>query len=316
MNKYIILAIITFFTLQACEKKLDIDLPENEKKIVLNGIINPDSLIRVNVSRSQNILDKDEDIQYLINADVQLFINDEYAEDLIYSDRGYYESSIIPQTENIYEITVAYPSLNSISAKTKLISAVPILNVDTTVIQEQNDDRYSEFPVYNGYEIHYKIDIKDNADERNYYFLSLYSIVPSFDEEGNLTEYYDYYEWYDSNDLIYNDENQDFIIDGIHGKVFSDELFNGNTYTIDLETYYWPQRDDVGNIYQPSDVKTYIILLTVNEEMFRYIKSYNLNQTTVDNPFAQPVQIFSNVDEGLGLFTGYSKHVDSLIFNY
>jgi len=45
-------------------------------------------------------------------------------------------------------------------------------------------------------------------------------------------------------------------------------------------------------------------LLHVTEDFYRYQQSIRLQQENDGNPFAQPVQVFSNVQGGYGLFAG------------
>ena len=96
MKKVIIISFTIVLILSACEKKLDIDIPEGQKHIVVNGILNDENLIQVNISKSQNILDN-ENIQFLTDAEPRLYMNDEFVENLINTDSGLYTSSVFPE---------------------------------------------------------------------------------------------------------------------------------------------------------------------------------------------------------------------------
>ena len=37
---------------------------------------------------------------------------------------------------------------------------------------------------------------------------------------------------------------------------------------------------------------------------FNYLTSFNMYQRTINNPFATPVQVYSNVNNGMGIFAG------------
>lgn len=56
----------------ACEKTIDIDIEDSKPKIVLNAEINPDSTIKVHISRSRHILDI-ANLSTLNDAEVKLF---------------------------------------------------------------------------------------------------------------------------------------------------------------------------------------------------------------------------------------------------
>jgi hypothetical protein len=50
----------------------------------------------------------------------------------------------------------------------------------------------------------------------------------------------------------------------------------------------------------------YVVLLSVSESYFRYLKATEFQENNEDNPFATPVQVYNNIENGLGIFAGYS----------
>ncbi len=313
MKKVILVSVALILIITACEKKLDIDIPEGQKHLVVNGIINPDSLIQIRLSKSQNVLDNN-DIEFLSTADVKLFKDDEFVENLIHTDTGMYLSSVFPDLNSEYKLTVDYSGLNPVSAVNTLTPPVNILSVDTTISIRIED--YGEGYIDTVYEVHFQIKIRDNGNNTDYYFLGLSSLQPVYEEYNDeliLTGYEEYNEWFDSNDHVFRGRKNDFSLDGIQGKVFTDELFNGNEYTVNVRTQLYNYNNfDLGK----SSLTYFIKLLTVTEDIYRYITSYNLNQQTQFDPFSQPVQIYTNIENGLGLFSGYTMDVDSLIVDF
>ena len=47
-----------------------------------------------------------------------------------------------------------------------------------------------------------------------------------------------------------------------------------------------------------------IRLVNTSEAYFNYLKSFNMYQRASGNPFATPVQVYSNVENGMGIFAG------------
>jgi hypothetical protein len=45
-------------------------------------------------------------------------------------------------------------------------------------------------------------------------------------------------------------------------------------------------------------------LVNTSEAYFNYLKSFNMYQRASGNPFATPVQVYSNVENGMGIFAG------------
>jgi hypothetical protein len=57
-----------------------------------------------------------------------------------------------------------------------------------------------------------------------------------------------------------------------------------------------------------------VSLMSLSEDYFKYKLSLEKYQETAGDPFAQPVQVYSNVENGFGIFGGYSVYRDSLFF--
>ena len=316
MKNSILIIAITTILFSACEKILDIDIPDNRKHIVVNGIVNSDSLIQLQVSKSQNVLDTD-DILFLTNASVKLYANNTLIEDLIHADSGVYVSNVIPEIGVDYKINVEYDNLKSVNAHIMLQNPAEIISIDTIIELLDNvyegGESYGDEGLYQQYEIHYEVRIADTGNSNDYYFLALSRLQPIYDYENEIpviTGYEEMIEYYDSNDPVFRGSNNEYTLDKMYGKVFSDEIFNGKEYNIDISTNYF--KDE----FQEEPAKIYIKLLTVNSDIYRYITSFNLNQQSKYDPFAQPVQIYSNIENGLGLFSGYTMDVDSLILDF
>jgi hypothetical protein len=67
----------------------------------------------------------------------------------------------------------------------------------------------------------------------------------------------------------------------------------------------------------PDHKKTiYLRLYSITEECFRYIQTLNLFEKDFGDPLTNPVQVFSNVTGGFGIFAGAAVSSDSIVFNY
>ncbi len=313
MNKILVLSIFVLSVcLFSCEKKLDIDIPDSEKHIVLNGIITNDSLIYVNVTKSKSVL-SNEKVKMLDDANVKLFGNDLFIENLTNIGNGVFISSITPEIGVKYKVTADYLNLQSVKSEITLKNPEKIISIDTILeiksyLAEYGDD-------FTDYSMKFKIKIKDNVNENNYYFISLMKKEPIYDFDQQppvITGYNDTYLYFDTNDPIFKGFINSYSLNGMFGMVFSDELFNGSEYIININSSILNQ-NSYNNDYSSVTPLLVVRLLTVNQDIYRYITSFNLNQQSEDDPFSQPVQIFSNVEKGLGLFSGYTMDVDTLL---
>jgi len=310
MKNIIIASIAFILILSSCRKKLDITIPKGKEHIVVNGIITNDSLIKINISKSQDILNNDT-ITSLNNANVKLYNGETFIENLTNYGYGNYASTISSEIGKQYNISVSSGELKPIKAKMQLITPVQIVSIDTTIDIENNI--LGEGFASKQYKVHFKIKINDDANTKNYYLLSISSTNPIYDYEQDppvLIGYYETNQGFDTNDIIFNGADAWFGIDDMYGQAFTDELINGKQYTINVNSSLYFNYYDEGVDTEGLQVK--VKLLSISEDIYKYIISYNLNQESEYDPFAQPVQIFTNIEDGLGLFSGYTMVIDSL----
>jgi len=326
MKQYLknIIPISIFFFMFSCSEPIDLKVDGIDKKIVLNSLINPDSTINIHLSKSISVLDIDKNIELIKNAKVKIFENDILKEDVQFDTLGYYSSSVYPQIGKEYKVTVDYSPLQSVDAITIVNSLVPITSIDFKpsfdgIVQTWYDTDTGEAfdtTIYRLNNLQVETTFNDPADAENYYLLTFSALMPQYRYYppnyeavfiGNKMSSIDY----DSENLSW--ENY-FSMDNFSGFAISDELFNGNTKTIKASLYmggeYYgdelPQRND----------KVFINLNSISKEFYQYIISYSKYEDIEGNPFAEPVNIMSNVNNGLGFFSSYSTAKDSIVINY
>jgi uncharacterized protein DUF4249 len=159
------------------------------------------------------------------------------------------------------------------------------------------------------------IEFEDRADEKNYYMLS----IDNFRVE--VFEYYDEFNRVHYDTISYNDsyfESDDIIIEhwmymeNSEFIMFTDNLISGKTYELNIRLEDYSSFDYGYNI-QSSDTSTvYFNLYSVSESYYQYFKSFSMHRNARDNPFAEPVQVYSNIENGLGVFAGFSSDTDSI----
>ncbi len=324
-KQYIVLFILAV-NIFSCREPIDIDVPDTQKKIVLNGFINPDSIITVNLSESIGILEKDDDIKFLNNALVKIYENDVFKETLQYDTNGYYRGTVYPQIGKTYKITAENPPLDAVYAETEILPIPEISNItsepefDITTQTWYNQETGEPFDTtfYKLSSIKIDVTLKDPPNISNYYLLTF---------SANLAQYGYYPPDYnpvfigykmtslDYNAINLNWENYYFSNDLV-GYVINDNLFDGNNFTVNADIW-------IGsggyNGYSEGDNtldKIYVNLLSITEDFYRYVISYSKYEDIEGNPLAEPVNIFSDIHNGFGLFTGYSTKKDSVLIVY
>jgi len=315
-NIIIILAIALSVYSCKMKKKIDIDIPDTERHIVVNGIMTKDSLIKVRISKSQGIFENKK-IEYLSSAKANLYKDNEFIEEMQHNDLGFYKSTIYPEIGVNYKINVEYNNLKPVNAKAILLEPIKIVKVDTNMqisyayYYDKEKKKYETDENAKNYEIKYKIKIKDKIGTNDFYFLAISISEPVYDYEPpySFLKYNEVSQIFNTNDPVINKNEQEFMLNGNYGVTFSDEMFKNSEYTLNLSSSIYK------DVYENNDIYIIVKLMTISQDIYRYIISHNLNEQIGDDPFAQPVQVYSNVENGLGLFSGYTLDADTLTLN-
>ena len=56
----------------------------------------------------------------------------------------------------------------------------------------------------------------------------------------------------------------------------------------------------------------YLQVLYISEAYYQYLKTARLHDDTLANPFAEPLNVYGNVENGYGIFAGYSSRTFEL----
>jgi len=305
---YILLITSIFFLTNSCKKTLDISIDESEKKLVVNSILNPDSLIRVNVTKSMGALEQDADIQFINDAKIKLYKDNNFVEDLIFQENGYYISTIYPEEGKTYKIEIEQSDLGTASSELTILQPVPISQINSNFKYEITE-YVDEWGAYSDTSISATVvfEINDPANQDNYYAISAYTYY---------TNYYWDEETYEETDSIIGIwKNNLWISPSTVDYQYSNEIRIGEDYiyafykeTGDGKTFSYTF--DIYNLMK--DQKVYFNLYSLDKNIFLYGKSYSEQIDASYTPFAQPVNVFTNIENGYGIFGSYSIYTDSL----
>lgn len=280
--KFIIYTTAAVLLFTSCEKYIDFDTEVTEPKLVVNGVINPDSTFDIHISRSLSVIDN-ADLTIVEDATVTILDqNGAIYEILAYEYDGHYKGVLSPVHDEAYSIEVSAPEYETVTASTAIPSLVDLSNVDTLGVEDVN-----------GYEeLELTITFQDIPNESNYYMLEVYSA----DIVGGQIYLNPMY--------IRSDDVALGLEDYTDQVVFSDELFDGDERTVVIyveDTRAW---DDFIEVRMTS----------ITQELERYVRSHTAYERNFGNPFSQPVQVFSNIEGGFGIFAGYQVSRKKITF--
>lgn len=290
--------LIIFFSIFqiSCSKIIEIEL-DNTKALVLNSIFNTDSIFTFRISTTASLLSNydtlNENLRFSLYEEDKLIFESVSQSSLVKTD-------LKPLRGRKYSFELESGNFPTIKASDTIPRLVPI------------DNAYMIFPAgvdaFGFYKAEAYISFTDPPTETNYYEL-LISSKPN----GTNAWYSDY----ETNDpVLRNEGDQDYHPTSF---LFSDELFNGESYTMRI-------KHGVG--YSLNDNKLtafpiYATLRSVSRTYYTYRKFYTRHayNQQFQNEFldfifkGEPQNMFTNIENGYGIFAGYCESTFQMIQN-
>lgn len=296
--------------LYSCRESLvDIHVDDASPVLVVGGLFAPGEQMVVKLTRSvpirESIYFSGFDVE---DAKVELYEEDQLIGRLNFRDQffedgdviedfgAYYtEDGFFPEQGNSYTLKVEAPGFSPVSATSIIPKDVEIQKFEV----EEVAFRTRSFEVLAA-----QVTFMDDPTQKNFYALEILG-------KSWHAGYYD-----NNDDLIrpvdssshpikatlpdkidFENEDSPFRDNIIY---LSDDAFNGEEFSMDL------------SIALQTDLASYISfeaqLKHITEAHFLYGTTAQLQEhETAENPFSQPVQVFGNVQNGLGVFAGYGK---------
>lgn len=290
MKRLLAIALTTGLFASSCRSDVELDVPGESPKIVVNGVLRQDSVFRVLLSESRFILDITP--RALIeDGSLRLFENGVEKGSWAYVGEGVYEAQgVIPVSGNRYQLQVNAPGLAEVSAEGVVPSPMDqakILSIDSTRIEHEKKVRV-------------RIQLSDPADTEDYYVI--HRIVKGIGFDGQTeTTIYAYSQLTSETAAVFSSCGEDYGFDNAGCKVlFNDRAFQGSEREIMVSytQFFWDEN---------SKEESYLVVSRVTREYYDYMLSLYHNGLTEDNPFAEPVSIAMNVSGGYGILGAASS---------
>ncbi len=158
------------------------------------------------------------------------------------------------------------------------------------------------------YSIKLNVKIADDAQQENTYGVYLFANVPEFYFDTVNYVYTDSIIGYHKQDIWisgdgFSDNNYAYVdIPGRANQVcaFNDAILNGQEITVNIDYSAYKQVQG-----QPETDTVYCVFFSLSPDLYTYTKSLERYYETSDNPFAEPVDIYSNFSQGIGIAATY-----------
>lgn len=331
------LVILTF----SCEGIIDVNTKEHQPLIVVSSVIRENSQVAVQLTSSQTYPPLYDSMEVISNATVKFYEDGIFSGDLIYNESkrrtpDSYElphlicdyrmpADYMPRPGHKYTLSVSAPGFSAVSAETFIPEAIPIISVDTSTVMIISEGylkktlecivRFSDPPGKgNCYELEI---LRDGLHETCADWgmnCTTYEVVKKI-----------HYHCFDANAVyfrrsrgspgsIFPSGEEDIHYSDMF--FFSDASFDGQLYALKV---YIPEESlsDYADAPVPGAKFTMrklgFNLLSINEEYYRYSRSYYMQVYRKYDMFSEPVQVYSNIRNGCGIFTSASVSIDSSI---
>jgi hypothetical protein len=272
MNYYIkLIALSLIIGLSACEKDADVKLPKVESKLVVSSFISPmDTIIKVNVTLSQPLYNNSNSNDYSAISNAAVQINDgTNFQTLAYNDTGNY----------YFVSTTLFPL--SVGTTYYLTVSTPDgknVNASTSIPSSNQSLTYSAEPIV-------------DPNNSNRFFFSTEWNDPSGAENYYRIVYYDKYYYDGSTDTSYY---------SAHSNDISDKDKDGSTIAESFEIY--------ASINSTMNASGELQLIHASKEYYLY-HSKLFDAAYSSGPFSEPVQMYTNINGGYGVFAGYNPYI-------
>ncbi len=291
-----------FLLLFSCQREIEFSTELQERKLVANSFFFPDSSIRIflNYSRSFNELQMD------IFKDLTLNIID--GDGILYDvrcDSSYYYSSIglIPKAGCAYTISANLLGFDEVFATDTIPGEISI-----PVNLSKKDSVY--FDVDLGYYLSsITFAINDNYSNKDYYELWLMTVDTMFgyiNKQIVQPTSHDY-------DIL-NENSAEIYTQSV---LFSDSLFNGKTRSFSF--YFVPPMISDLESGTKRIFREYLLIIhfrQVSKNYYYYKKSLIKHLSNQEGDYwtgtGMPLDVYSNVANGYGIFASYQYHNDTI----
>jgi hypothetical protein len=295
-------ALVILMGLTSCEdffiKDLEVPRQDLDNQVVVHAFISDiDTSIEFKIARNFGLDEISDEPESLIdNANIIIYEGDNPIHEISQNEDGRYKLDLEGKfgSGDNYRVEVEHPDYETAFVETNMPSFVM-----PESITFKKDGGFADPSGEDDLDL-MQITFSDPADEVNYYEFQVHQILIDseeiiFGQDTFITEtrYPDSYFTPDGN-----------FEQGVSGFVLSDQLINGQTYTIQI----------MMNSNQPLDTipveKLRVSWNCISKDHYEFVKTLQRYQTSVNfGLFSDPIAIYSNVQNGLGAVTFRTSRV-------
>ncbi len=290
-NLFALLLLLLFLSLASCngfEQVVDIEIPEHQAALSIYALFdNIDSTLEIRFGRSASILEPLDSLLLEETVSISLYRNDQLLTNQFDCQAGHCLSSINPPlgaATDEYRLEVSAPGWETLVAVQQMPSTPVVENLDFSIGGALDDEGVPVNAL--------NITLQDPAQEENYYAVEVFLFYPEYiyDNNGQIVDsiLHSYPSFAGSLDPTFSTvyTGQKSLIIG------KDAAFDGGKYVLRLYTY---------ESLMPGQ-QALVLISAITRDAYLFYQSYNAYQNSLYDPFAEPVIVHQNVENGHGVF--------------
>ncbi|MCT4616273.1 MAG: DUF4249 domain-containing protein [Marinifilaceae bacterium] len=170
---------------------------------------------------------------------------------------------------------------------------------------EISNMRYTQLTgEYNDDGLELSLDFEDKKDEDNFYIIAFNSV--EYTDKDDKQGWAQALGWMQTDDpsIEYSYYQVGNLSTG-QRYIFSDKYFDGEKYTMKIR---YSNAVKAGENFGLT-----IYLMSISKNYYKFIVSYLRQKQNNEDYYAEPTQVFNNIENGFGVFAGFSmskKHID------
>ena len=334
--KRVLFLLICLALLSSCEKEIEFNGEQSDPKLVINSLVESGQPVSAAISKSFFFLDNAANTLAPDGLVATLYVNDNrigemsfhYDTLVSYDTWNPNESSLgrvqkvytheyCPAVGDVVKITASANGFEDVEGVTSPLPNAIVFQFDTEVTEWHggyyfpyyDDGEYEEDSVWRASGI---LELTINITDPNPGKTDFFKLVT---DKGN--DHYDGNNWYyisfDYEDPIFGvgiDENEIVDISDLDTRpegVFTDVLFDGNSYRLKLKVQF---DCELAEECDPDFYHVPILLQHISKEYYNYLNTCDQGDMAVQL-WAEPIQTYSNVTNGYGIVAG--RTVDTLL---
>jgi len=316
MKIYKLLYLLVFVALASCTKEVDFTGTQSDPMLVVNGLQQVGQTARLHVEKSTFFLDDQPDCR-VNNVQVDLYVNGVFKESLqvrdslqmeqyyIWTEDGeilkerllyafnYCEGEYLLCEGDKLRFEVNATGFETATAEVTMPETPNVISFDTVRVEFENE-----------YETNVRFALKLNDPAGTDY----YNLYP---QDGMVG--------FTSSDPVFTDLTSVEDIEDIFGEndyygygqynLFTDRFFDGSEYSVSMEVSIYTYDEYESPFYEPFTLE----VTRLDANLYQYIRSYNAYSNSdpgsLIGMFTEPVQVYSNVRNAIGVVGAQSRPV-------